>query len=133
MTPPVSTGQHVVETIASLFPPLAIGILLRDVFAPIRQEELCTTEVLNMEDIINLTMDLLAEDWLANEGDSDFVDYLDAVGIHQHQSHAHPAGERKKREARRFFNTVRGPMVTRPKYIRRFRPTQRPGGKNKKK
>ena len=133
MTPPVSTGQRVVEAIASLFPPLAIGILLRDVFAPIRQEELCITEVLNMEDIINLTMDFLVEDWLENEGDSDFVDYLDSMGIHQHQSHAHPAGERKKREARRFFNAARGPTIIQPKYIRRLLTTPRPSGKNKKK
>ena len=132
MTPPVSTGQKVVESIASLFPPLAIGLLLRDVFAPIRQEELCTTEVLNMEDIINLMMDFLVEYWLENEGESDFVDYLDAMGIHQHQSHAHPAGERKKREARRFYTTVRGPMIIRPKHIRKFIPTPRPGGKKKK-
>ena len=133
MTPPITTGQRVLESVASLFPPLAIGLLLRDVFAPIKQEEICKTEVLNMEDIINIMMDFLVEDWLENEGDSDFVDYLDSMGIHQHMSHAHPAGERKKREARRFFNTVRGPTVIRPKYVRRLMSTPRPGVKGKKK
>ena len=85
-----------------------------------------------MEDIINLMMDFLVEDWLENEGDSDFVDYLYAMGIHQHQSHAHPSGERKKREAQCFFSTVRGPTIIRPKYIRRLMTTPRPSGKNKK-
>ena len=132
MTPPISDGQKVVESIASFFPPLAFGLLLRDIFAPINQEELCTTEVLNMEDIINLMMDFVVEDWLENKGDSDFVDYLYTMGIHQHQSHAHPAGERKKREARHFFSTVRGPTIIRPKYIRRLMTTPRPSGKNKK-
>ena len=79
-------------------------------------------------------MDFLVEDWLENEGDSDFVDYLDAMGIHQHLSHAHPVQERKKREARRFFSTVRGTTVIRPKYIRRLMTTPKPVViKNKKK
>ena len=86
-----------------------------------------------MEDIINQMMDFLVEDWLENEGDSDFVDYLDAMGIHQHLSHAHPVEERKKREARRFFSTVRGPTIIRPKYIRRLMTTPRPIVKNQKK
>ena len=79
-----------------------------------------------MEDIVNQMMDFLVEDWLENEGDSDFVDYLYAMGIHQHLSHAHPVQERKKREARRFFSTVRGTTVIRPKYIRRLMTTPRP-------
>ena len=126
LTPHISDGQKVVESIASFFPPLAFGLLLRDIFAPINQEELCETEVLNMEDIVNQMMDFLVEDWLENEGDSDFVDYLYAMGIHQHPSHAHPVQERKKREARRFFSTVRGTTIIRPKYIRRLMTTPRP-------
>ena len=129
LTPPISNKQQVMEQIASLVPPLAIVIVIRDLFSPIKQEELCSTEVLNMEDIINLTMNFLVEDWLEDEGDSDFVDYLYAMGIHQHQSHAHPVGDWKKREARRFFKTARGPTIIRPKYVKKLMATTRPGGK----
>ena len=133
LTPHISTAQKVAESIASYIPPLALGLLLRDIFAPIRQEEVCETVVLNMEDIVNPMMNFLIEDWLDNEGDSDFVDYLYSMGIHQHPSSAHPVQERKKREARRFFSTARGTTIIRPKYIRRIMSTPKPlVPKNKK-
>ena len=134
LTPHISDGQKVAESIALFFPPLALGLLLRDIFAPIQQEELCETKVLNMEDIVNPMMNFLVEDWLDNEGDSDFVDYLYSMGIHQHPSSAHPVQERRKREARCFFSTARGTTIIRPKYIRRMMSTPKPLAlKNKRK